>query len=294
MYSDKLAVAIKNNGKVLREFKDTVYVPFGAEYSFFVKNLNSVRCLVNIEIDGEDIADGNAFVVPANGSIDIERFLKNGNKNAGQRFKFIERTSKIEDHRGIGVEDGLIRVQFEFERPAAPIYPSTYWIKRDYWDGPYYGHGGLGSLSGEVKTSGFSDTTASFSSGSGVRSSSALRSAKLGSAVPKGLADIQCSTASASASSYAAPQNASVVNQVNDAGITVGGSVSDQKFVDAAWFPTDGVKHVMVLKLLGERGQTAVQQPVYARAKQKCGTCGHMNKSHARFCSECGTGLIEP
>jgi hypothetical protein len=85
-----------------------------------------------------------------------------------------------------------------------------------------------------------------------------------------------------------------VVNQVNDAGITVGGSVSDQKFVDAAWFPTDGVKHVMVLKLLGERGQTAVQQPVYARAKQKCGTCGHMNKSHARFCSECGTGLIEP
>jgi hypothetical protein len=33
MYSNKLAVAIKANGKVLREFKDEVYIPFGQEYS---------------------------------------------------------------------------------------------------------------------------------------------------------------------------------------------------------------------------------------------------------------------
>ena len=29
MYGNKLAAAIKVNGKVLREFKDTVYIPFG-------------------------------------------------------------------------------------------------------------------------------------------------------------------------------------------------------------------------------------------------------------------------
>lgn len=285
MYQEKLAIAVKINGKVLREFKDTVFLPFGAEYSFFVKNLNSVRCLVNIEIDGEDVADGNSFVVPANGFIDIERFLKNNNKEAGQRFKFIERTSRIEEHRGVGVEDGLIRIQYEFERPADPVYPSTYWVKREYWDGPYpsYPYG------------------------------SALRSTKFGSTsssgpAPTGLSDIQCSaargitgetaasfSASASASvtrdSYAIPQNAV---PLNDAGITVGGSISEQKFVDAAWFPTDGIKHVMVVKLLGERGQQAVKTPVCVKTKQRCPTCGHMNKSHARFCGECGTGLAEP
>ena len=43
MYLNKVAVAIKSNGKVLREQGDNVYIPFGSEYSIQVKNLNSVR-----------------------------------------------------------------------------------------------------------------------------------------------------------------------------------------------------------------------------------------------------------
>src|ERR1039457_6291538 len=115
MYQNKLVAAIKTNGKVLREFGETVRLPFGREFSLFLKNLNSVRCQVNIEIDGKDIADGNAFIVAANGSMDIERFLKNGNLNSGNKFKFIERTERVEEHRGgPQVEDGIIRVSFEF------------------------------------------------------------------------------------------------------------------------------------------------------------------------------------
>ena len=58
MYNNKLAVAIKSAGKVLREFnKDEVYVPFGNEYSIFVKNMNSVRALVKVSIDGVDVGD---------------------------------------------------------------------------------------------------------------------------------------------------------------------------------------------------------------------------------------------
>jgi hypothetical protein len=106
MYSNKLAVAIKANGKVLREFEDSVYLPFGSEYSIFIKNKNSVRASVKIEIDGADVTEGVSLVVNPNDEIELERFIKNGNLRAGNRFKFIERSGAIERHRGIGVDDG--------------------------------------------------------------------------------------------------------------------------------------------------------------------------------------------
>jgi hypothetical protein len=80
---------------------------------------------------------------------------------------------------------------------------------------------------------------------------------------------------------------------INDAGITVGGSVSSQQFTKVDDFPTDGVKHVMVMKLLGEVGQNKVQEPITVKTKQTCPTCGHVNKSTSKFCGECGTGLLE-
>src|SRR5574343_489084 len=132
MYSSKLVVAIKHNGRVLREHGDLVRIPFGSEYSIFIKNKNSVRCLVSVEIDGQDATEGIRLIVPANGSVDLERFIKNGNMNAGNRFKFIERTEKIEQHRGIGAEDGLIRVEYEFEREPAPITYTPYYGSEDY------------------------------------------------------------------------------------------------------------------------------------------------------------------
>ena len=52
MYQSKLVASLKANNKILREFKDTVYVPFASEYSILIKNLNTVRALVNVFIDG--------------------------------------------------------------------------------------------------------------------------------------------------------------------------------------------------------------------------------------------------
>ena len=54
MYNNQLVASLKANGKILREFKDTVYIPFGSEYSFLLKNLNTTRALVNVFIDGEE------------------------------------------------------------------------------------------------------------------------------------------------------------------------------------------------------------------------------------------------
>jgi len=138
MYNNKMAIAIKSNGKVLREFGDTVKLPVGSEYSIFLKNMNSVRAKVDISIDGVDVTEGMGLVVNANESLDIERFIKNGNTKEGNRFKFIERTAKIEDGpRGIKVEDGLIRVAFKFEKRAPKVIEETV-IKKTIHKDEYY------------------------------------------------------------------------------------------------------------------------------------------------------------
>ncbi len=124
MYESKLAAAIKVNGKVLREFKDTVHIPFGSEYTILLKNLNTTRAVVNVFIDGNDMVPGGLVLDPGR-EVDLERSVKNGNLTEGNRFKFIERTGSVEKHRGIGIEDGLVRIEFQFEQPPRPIVWNT-------------------------------------------------------------------------------------------------------------------------------------------------------------------------
>jgi hypothetical protein len=87
MYANKLVASLKANGKILREFKDTVYIPFGSEYSFLLKNLNTKRALVNVFIDGEDMTPGG-LVINAGQEIDLERSIKNGNLKEGNKYLF--------------------------------------------------------------------------------------------------------------------------------------------------------------------------------------------------------------
>jgi len=126
MYNQKLVASIKSKGKVLREFKDTVYIPFASEYSILLKNLNTTRAVVNVFIDGENVVPGGLVIDPGR-TVDLERWIKNGNLSEGNKFKFIERTSAIEDGpRGIKLEDGLIRVEYQFEIPR-PILNIPTW-----------------------------------------------------------------------------------------------------------------------------------------------------------------------
>ena len=118
MIAEKMIACLKVNGKILREVKDTVFVPFGSEYSILLKNLNSVRALVNIQIDGQEVCP-DGLVLDANREVDLERFVKDGNLSAGNKFKFIERTASVEKHRGVKAEDGIIRISFKYEKPQS-------------------------------------------------------------------------------------------------------------------------------------------------------------------------------
>lgn len=269
MFQSKLAAAIKVNGKILREFKDTVYVPFGSEYSVFVKNLNSVRAVVNIEIDGQDVAAGG-IVINANSSVDLERFIKNGNLMEGNKFKFIERTSSIEQHRGIGVEDGLVRISYQFEKPK-PVYAHNFWKyggqSTPISSGPTYNVGGV--LRGVDYSQGQSTRNLAASSTSASLINMGITT---GSNVHDGMPTMDCS--------------------FNDAGITVPGSHSTQQFTTVTVGVLEAETHVLVLKLLGETANNIpVVKPVTVKHKPKCDTCGKLNRAHAKFCVECGTAL---
>ena len=78
---------------------------------------------------------------------------------------------------------------------------------------------------------------------------------------------------------------------VNQVGVTVPGSVSSQKFTSVHVGATDSVKHVMVLRLLGEVGGQVVVEPVTVKHKPKCTSCGKVNKAGSKFCTQCGTSL---
>lgn len=284
MYQSHLVCAIKVGGKILREQGDTVLVPFGSEYTVFLKNLSAVRMQVKINIDGKDATEGTWLVIAPHAVMELERYIHNGNMARGNRFKFIERTGDIEAHRGIGAEDGLIRVEYkkelvvrkvltttEYVYPSCPqvwpTYPKYPWDRRR----PHCG-GGDGRL-GNVGQRSLRRPSASASSGGS--------SAFLGHTQAMNSASVQ------EAGGAAAPFE----EQHTDAGITVAGSESGQQFSYVPNFTTEDHADVIVMRLRGIVAGKVVEQPVTVDRKVTCVTCGTSSKGHASFCSKCGTAL---
>ena len=265
-YRKNLVVCIKVNGKILREQGDTVELPFGSEYSIFLKNLEPVRSIAKIQIDGKDINDGQGFIVPANGKIEIERFIRNGNLKSGNRFKFIQRTQEIEKHRGIEACDSLIRVEFAKEKRQQPIaYRQTevhhHHYNYDYWCPACW------RVPATLYPT-YTDYTTYTSCGlfQGVQNSSA------------GRGSTSCNVAQTE------------TKAVYDKGITVPGSQSNQEFVNVTSFETEEPE-VIVLQLIGKVGESQVSRPVTVDIKPTCITCGKTNKATSKYCSQCGTAL---
>lgn len=284
MYNQKLVASIKVKGKILREFKDTVYIPFASEYSILLKNLNTVRAVVNVFIDGENAVPGGLVIDPGR-SVDLERWIKNGNLSEGNRFKFIERTAKIEEGpRGIKEEDGLIRVEYQFEIPRPIIN-----INNIVGSFPQYPPG-VRSSAGDLYTKGLGAT---YNVGGALRSVDWSRNG-----------EITAQAATVQINNYCAQNNISAnVGEVhdgmatmdwcaNEVGITVPGSKSEQKFQTTTVGALDPTVHNIVLRIVGDLGHNKpVDQAVTVKHKPKCVTCGKQNKAHAKFCTECGTAL---
>ncbi len=141
VFKNDFVVTVKCRGKILREKDGTVYLPFGAEYSILMKNLSNRKALVEIEIDGEDVLNGNKLIVSPNSTEELERYLKD--LKEGNRFKFIEKTQDISEYRGDKIEDGIVRVSYRFEKekPVEVIQRTVYvddYYPRSHYPRPYY------------------------------------------------------------------------------------------------------------------------------------------------------------
>jgi len=253
MYSKNFVVVIKCGGKILRERDGIVFIPFTSEFSILLKNLESRKAKVEISIDGEDALNGRALIVEPNDSIEIERFVDN--LNSGNRFKFIQKTDKISEHRGDRVDDGLVRIEYTFEKAKPTItedyhyhydysYP-LYHPYRPYWPNITY-------------------------------TSSNIPSQTYSSNTMRGM------SSSIDAVSYSTP---------NEDGITVKGSISQQQFILGYIGTLEPNSQVIILHLRGTYGETIINTPLTVETKLVCNTCGTKSNSNAKYCEECGTFL---
>lgn len=268
MHSNNFVAVIKAGGKVLREANSIVHIPFGSEYTILLKNLNGVRAHCNVTVDGKGATIGK-LILPAHGTVELERFL-NGNLNEGNRFKFIERTAQIEQHRGIGAEDGLVSIEFWKEIVQSyTVYPTYYPPLGRRSDDIFKWRGGSG---GPLR---------------GVRGQSMGQFTNAVSTPVNDFAENSCFVAGAAAA--AAPEETTAKNE---AGITVQGSHSSQQFVIGEYFPVEMTSTVVTLHLKGAIGKQQIQTPLTVDYRKTCTTCGLGGQGlNFGFCSRCGTSL---
>lgn len=301
MYYNKLVASIKSNGAVLRDIDNTVKLKFGSEFSIYLKNLNTLRASIKIEIDGKDVLDGTSLILDAKEELNLERFIKNGNLEKGNRFKFIERNSKVEAARGIGAEDGLVRIEFQFERDYVKEYNETIktktiehhhhhydkWPTQVYWncvDPSYYGSGNIYTTTANDYSCSLNANTDGYAPVAAAAGPSASSAGGGGILRSRSMAKSAVNTMTSNASAASAP--------INNAGITAPGSVSTQTFTTVAPLSLQTETHVIVLKLLGETETgKKIEKPVTVKSKNKCSVCNRVNKATAKFCGDCGAGL---
>lgn len=272
MYNSGLVAVIVANGKIVREMNNagtsTVYLPFGCEYSIRLKNQENRRAAVKISIDGDDALSGHQLVVEGNSESEVKGKLDSSGDVAKNAFRFIEKSDRIREHRGNKIDDGIVRIEFQFEEPVSIHIPR---VKKapSPWDRPY-------------------QSPIWYSTGGPLRGSSLGDSYTKGAMPSDGeirCQNFSCSAAGASMDFCAAP--------ANEDGITVAGSHVNQKFGTTYLRALNPTKHVIVFQLKGAKtdGQPIIQ-PVLARKKVQCSTCGQHCKSSNKFCPECSTCLV--
>jgi hypothetical protein len=300
MYSNGLVAVVKSNGKILRENKDEAYLPFGSEYSILIKNLETRKVLVKISIDGADVLDGNSIIINPNSETELEGFM-NGSI-AKNRFKFIQKTKEISDFRGDRVDDGIIRIEYKFEQIIEKKHIVTEHVHHYYnyyncnynctfcsnWSCPHRKYT-IYRWIDNISTGTFSDGV-SYDSLMSNESSENFTSANCFAT----LGNIGSCANNTSSQQVGKISKKSILQEqpIQDEGITVKGSETNQHFKYSNIGPLEDTSRVIVLRLIGakESGKI-VREPITVKTKKQCPTCGKKCKSHMKYCPSCGTFL---
>lgn len=258
VYKENFVAVVKCEGSILREKNNIVTLPFGSEYSLLLKNLDSKRCNVNVSIDGQDVLDGSSLLINPNSELELHGFLKDN--IAKNKFKFIQKTKEIQNHRGDRIDDGMIRIEFAFEKQRFSkqiIHEHHYYHHRNYdWYYPWY------RWDYTVKTGDDLNGIVTY-----------------------------CSQNFAATGGGSQSISDSPVSKLQeDEGITVKGNEINQQFYNTTIGELEPSK-VIIINLRGIKSGQAVNKPITVKTKLSCPTCGRKSKSNAKFCSNCGTFL---
>ena len=268
MFNNKLVATIKSDGKIMREHGDTVYLPFGSNYSIFLKNLNVVKAEVRIKIDDQDILGGNSIIIEPSKSVDISRWLLNNDLSKGPKLKFIEKTDSIRETKTETGMDGIVEITYQFEAP--PVYGWVYNSHYSYdtiYGSPRSFDASKIKVGGNIMNMNVGATVGSTSV------DSALYSSPVFADTPQ-YNDVYCSA-----------------TVLNEEGMTVKGDEVKQEFKHAYIGNLESTVHNIVLQLKGNVNEVQIKKPVYVNTKVKCSACEKKQSSTNKFCSGCGNNM---
>jgi len=304
MYSNKLIACVKAGGKVLREQGDNVFIPFGSEYTLWFKNEHTRKVQVTVNIDGTDVLFNKSLIINAGETDDLKGFARDMVGNDNRAFKFITKTKEISDFRGDKIEDGLIKITFQFEKEqitkfntVEPHHHHHYdrWFYPSY--GPCYNGNTRDFLMGQAYTSN--------ALGGGVKSDELLQQniGSLNNTVTSANATFSATAVNTVATSANVSMNSGVLRSANfntvfapavDPGITVEGSNTNQSFQHGYIGQLEAEKHSIVFQLKGLVEEQQVAAPVTVKSKKQCPSCGKKWKSMFEYCPNDGTFLRFP
>ena len=286
VFQNNLIAVTRSNGKILRERNvdgtQEVTLPFGSDYSILLKNKDSRRVVVKVEIDGQDVLDHNELVIGANSETELAGFMS-GNE-VRNKFRFIKKTQEISDHRGDRVDDGIIRISFRYEQRVIDTvihHEHHYHYAHHYpepirpWPYPYPYPGPQwtdvtcrGANGGPIEC----DLSESHEVGSLVNSSTSVfcNNTSIGS-THRSFVDDKTS---------------------QDPGITVKGQSTYQSFSTTFVGQLESQSYTINIVLRGTDsvGQV-VAEPITVTTKLICSSCGTVWESTHDYCGSCGTYL---
>lgn len=284
MHRDSFVVAVKTaEGKVLREDNSgnipVVYLPFDSDYKLLLKNLHKRRAVATIMIDGQDIGAGHRFVVDWGRTIEIERFMLDGNMQAGRKLRFVKADDKRVESSEFG-GNGFIKVTWQFEKAWEPKTTTTI-IHEHHYDGYYYWPVYTRPWRYVPYTPWWGPTYCSSASNDDANQNVSYS----GYAAPVG-------------TSGKSPEGGAKIQAMNmmaqQRGATVEGEASDQQFSTSVIGELETETHELTFQILApvvEEGKVAKPVTVQDTKNRFCADCGQKMPYNAKFCSNCGQAL---
>jgi len=282
MYSNGHVVAVQVNGKTVNDSNGKVLLPFGVEYSLMLKNRNDRKVVARVYIDGEEVTKSGRLILDANSSLNLERYVED--MNNGARFKFVPLANDKVKDKGDS-EKGYVEVRFQLVKPTQSqviyheehIYHNHHHFN-DYWTypiykGPYYiGDPVWCSTNGDpvwCSTNGGCGGTCTSNSSNNMTS-------------------ISCSVGGSLNEANVEKQYFAKIEDnhlIEEAGATIKGSNSDQKFSYSYVGELEAQETVIRFQLVG----TSDKEIALQYTKTHCNQCGKRYETNDNFCSKCGT-----